>query len=98
MFSPNEIRRYCNQLKTSAQQEKDRLLAERQKIDAKLTQTKATLVRLDAPFPDGDYCPLCFYNSGILSRVRPIGAPPERPRVDAFRCAREHYFENGKIA
>ncbi len=97
MFTPKEIDRYRHGLLTQAQQEKDRLLAERQKINDQLAETEATLVRLNTPFAGGDYCPLCFYDLGIFSTIRPVGAPPERPRVDAFKCSREHYFEDGKL-
>jgi hypothetical protein len=97
MFVPKEITRYREGFLTQAQQEKDRLLAERQKINNQLAEAEATLVRLNAPFPEGEYCPLCFYALGIVSPLRPIGADPERPRIDLWRCSREHTFEDGKL-
>jgi hypothetical protein len=97
MFTSKEIDRYRNGLLTQAQQEKDRLLAERQKINNQLVEAEATLVRLNAPFPEGEYCPLCFYALGIVTVIQPIGADPKRPRIDLWRCSRKHTFEDGKL-
>jgi len=77
----------------------DRLKAEYQENDAKISQLqahnaqiRAQQQRLELPLPSQDTCPTCFYDSGVSAKLRPIGADPDNPGVDRFRCVNGHDF------
>jgi hypothetical protein len=89
MHSDKEIDDFRNNKIIGLEREKHELNVQKTKIDSRLAEIAATLVRLQTKPPSGA-CYRCYYESGAISRIRAVPADPAAPGIDRFRCANGH--------
>ena len=56
-------------------------------LERKIASLKAKALRLDKPLPSPDACPVCWYDRGEASQMRPIASDTSD---DVFRCRCGH--------
>ena len=84
-MTADNIRQYQAERRRHLEARDKQLEMEASKIQRERAEIKAQILRLETELPP-NACPLCYYEAGIISRLRAVPANPAAPGEDVFRC------------